>query len=287
MNVPSEIQQETTGVYFSVFVVSEKYTRFLMILRYTFLALSILMGVFYLIFFIRIPPLARTFEHKAIAILSVLLIFFNDPFYYLTIYKVSKYLAVLSSLQVIVFLSFLIFFWAVMLQRIHKEKVSLDTLLINKYSIGVGLVTFTLYMIVGVIGSLAVRWDPGFHARQDYPTVYDAFLIILIVYAVSLLLGFLYNSFQIFKEWNKIIQRHRIFYYLSIYFIISLFLITLTGLFNSYETSGVRILLLIFLGNFYIFMLQILWRFAPQGRKEFDEVVKSHVMSSKSEQERN
>lgn len=66
--------------------------------------------------------------------------------------------------------------------------------MINKYSIGVSLVVFILYMIVGIVGSFAVRWDPGFHAHQDFPLVYDVFMIILIIYAVALLLGFLYNS---------------------------------------------------------------------------------------------
>ena len=103
------------GIYFSAYVVSERYTKFLMSLRYSFFGISVVLGIIYLVFYFKIPKTLRTFEHKAIAILTVLLVFFNDPFYYLTIYKANGFLAVYSTLAVILFLTFLLLFWIVMI----------------------------------------------------------------------------------------------------------------------------------------------------------------------------
>lgn len=115
MNLDGEYFNQLDGQLLSVYVVSEKFTRFLIITRYFFFALSTIMLVIYFWFFFRAPKITWTFEHKAIAILSVFLIFFNDPFYYLTVYRPSAFMAVLSSLEVVFFISFLLFFWIVMM----------------------------------------------------------------------------------------------------------------------------------------------------------------------------
>ena len=73
-------------------MISWKYTDFLLSLRYTFLILSIIFGIIYLIFFFKMPNPIKTFEHKYIALLSISLILFNDPFYAITIYNANGFL---------------------------------------------------------------------------------------------------------------------------------------------------------------------------------------------------
>ena len=97
----------------------------MIILRYTFFALSSLGLIFYGLFFIRIPKNLRTFEHKYILLLSVSLVIFNDPFYLLTIYKAGPTMAFFSTFFVVQFITFLIIFWVVMIRRRKKLEIFL------------------------------------------------------------------------------------------------------------------------------------------------------------------
>lgn len=144
--------------------------------------------------------------------------------------------------------------------------------MINKYSIALSIIGFILYLITGITASIVIRFDPGFHSKSDFPIVYKVFMIILIIYCSILLIFLFFNVYMIFKTWNQIIPRHKVFFSMSFYFFFAFFLISLTGFYSSYDTSGVRILLIIFLGNFYVYLLTILWRFSNTGKKEFEEI---------------
>ena len=94
---------------------NKDFTKFSLTIRYTFLAFSIVAGIIYLIFFLKVPKELRTFEHKYIMLLSVLLVFFNDPFYYLTTYQASKFFAIFSVFTVVSYMSCLLVFWLIMI----------------------------------------------------------------------------------------------------------------------------------------------------------------------------
>jgi hypothetical protein len=55
--------------------------------RYIFFVLSILAGFLYIRKCRKIPDSDRIIEQKLIGILSIFLIFFNDPFYPITVLK--------------------------------------------------------------------------------------------------------------------------------------------------------------------------------------------------------
>lgn len=201
----------------------------MIILRYTFFALSSLGLIFYGLFFIRIPKNLRTFEHKYILLLSVSLVIFNDPFYLLTIYKAGPTMAFFSTFFVVQFITFLIIFWVVMIRRIHKEPVRVGTKLLDRYSLIIGSIGFILYLVTGMIASMVYRFNPGFHANTEFPTIYRVFVVLLILYCVILIILLLFNTFKIFKTWKKNIPRHKIFFTLSFYFFFAMFLISLSG----------------------------------------------------------
>lgn len=119
---------------FSAVTANSRYTMFLLLLRYSLFLISVLMGSRYFKVYWSMNNFVKTFEHKAIFWLSIFLIFFNDPFYAATILKSNLFFSVLSTLFVCVFISFLILFWIVMLQRIHKEPATPETKLFNTKS---------------------------------------------------------------------------------------------------------------------------------------------------------
>ena len=119
---------------FSAVTANSRYTMFLLLLRYSLFLISVLMGSRYFKLYWSMNNFVKTFEHRAIFWLSIFLIFFNDPFYAATILKSNLFFSVLSTLFVCVFISFLILFWIVMLQRIHKEPATPETKLFNTKS---------------------------------------------------------------------------------------------------------------------------------------------------------
>lgn len=54
-------------------------------MRYVFFGLAIIGCVLYMIRFVKIPETEKIIEQKLVAVASVLLIMFNDPFYPITV----------------------------------------------------------------------------------------------------------------------------------------------------------------------------------------------------------
>jgi hypothetical protein len=281
-DIPANLKSTTKGMKFEVMAISQRFTNFSIVLRYTFLIMSFLSAGFYVFYFIKLPKPLRSFEHKFILFLSFSLFFFNDPFYAATILEANTFLTLLSTFFVAQFLSMLILLWSVMIQRIHKEVVRVGTQLLNKLNVALSVIGFAFLMITAGYSSVYMRFDPGFHANAEYPTLYKVFQIIFIFYLVSMMIIFLFNIYKIYKVWKLVILRHKIFLKLSLFFIAALFILAITGIYQNYDSNGIKIFLLFFLGNLYVFILQILWIFIEE--KEFSDYFKDAQDNSEERQ---
>lgn len=112
---------------FNVFSLNPKFFNFILILKIIFLVVSVVSFVFYHRFYNTLNSFICTFEHKALYYLSISLILFNDPLGFASIYSHSLILDIISSLTSSIFLSSLIYFWIIMLERIHKEPTTPET----------------------------------------------------------------------------------------------------------------------------------------------------------------
>ena len=151
------------SIEFYVYGNDESYTTFLLLLRYFSLVLSLIALLSYWRFYKSIPVALRTFEHKAVMWLSAGLIAFNDPLYGITVLKANCFMAVLSTLFVTGFISALLFFWIVMVRRIHVEKSQSQTQQMNPLTIGIAIVAFELLSASGIVASIFSRWNPSEH----------------------------------------------------------------------------------------------------------------------------
>ena len=150
-------------VHFYVYGNKPGFTAFLLVLRYAGLAASVAAFISYWRFFQATPAVLRTFEHKAILCLSIGLMLFNDPLYGITILNANCFMAVVSTLFVTTFISALIFFWLVMVRRIHSEKSHADTKLLSSVAVAFGAMVFVLLSSSGVVASVFSRWNPSEH----------------------------------------------------------------------------------------------------------------------------
>lgn len=55
--------------------------------RYVFFGIAIVGLILYIVRFVKVPSERRTIEQKMVAVASVLLVMFNDPFYPITVLK--------------------------------------------------------------------------------------------------------------------------------------------------------------------------------------------------------
>ena len=257
------------GVRFFAKTQNPAYTTFLIALRYTCLAISTVFLIFYYLFYRSIKPEYKTFEHKFIFILSIAVLFFNDPLYAATILKSNTCLSVLSSLFVVSFITLLLVFWIIMMQRIPRESIRINTEMINIKNIILGGAIFIMLSIIVCYASIIVRFDPAYHVEYEYPTAYMVLLILVIITFIILLLLFFFNAYRIFKTWSKVIPRHKFFFTFSFYFVITLFFMVSSGLYHATDFNGVRVLMLFVLFTFYVIVLQLMWRFDNNSKHNF------------------
>jgi hypothetical protein len=278
-------EKDVKGVYFEGFTVTEGYTIYSLVLRYLFFAISVVSSIFYLIFYFKLHQDLKTFEHKFIMVLSFVLPIFNNPFYALDIFTPRPFFAVASTFYTVFFISCLILFWVVMLQRIYKEKIRVQTKLVNIFSIFVWIIGLIVLMVAGTIASLCFRFNPAFHVNNQYPISFLVFQIFTIVYMILLCLFLFFCIYKICGEWKQIIWRHKVFLVFSIYFFVVIFILAVTSSFQSYDSNGIKLLILIFMCNFYVILLQIFWRFAKDGLKEYKEFVNRRNIFKKNSEE--
>jgi hypothetical protein len=143
------------------------FTTFLLALRYTLVSLSIVSLLIYAVCFFRSPAHIRTFEHRFILLLSATLVLFNDPLYAVTILKSNQLSAILSTVFVTSFVCLLVFFWMIMVRRIHIEPSSVHTSLIKVYSVSLGALFFAIITVPGIIASIYTRFNPSLHFSAE------------------------------------------------------------------------------------------------------------------------
>lgn len=102
-------------------LVNPEFTKYSFAVRYIFFALSALGCILYIVRFLKIPAAERILEQKMIVVLSVLLVFFNDPFYPVTVLQPNRASSYFSVFFIINFTLFLIFTWIVFLDRVYYE----------------------------------------------------------------------------------------------------------------------------------------------------------------------
>jgi len=146
-------------------------------------------------------------------------------------------------------------FWLIMIERVHKEKLRVETRLVNFKNILLGINGFVIFFVLGAVSAIAWRFDPAFHEKTDYPQIHNVFFISMLIFLFILAFHFIRNFYIIYVQWNRLIPRHRVFIMVSVYFIFSFFVIALKGYYSTYDENGRKIFVIIFLNNFYVYLL--------------------------------
>jgi len=152
---------------FTMITHTSDYISFMICVRYICLLFSAFGFFYYVYFFTRIPPGLVTFEHQFIMILSLGLVFFNDPLYGITLILPNVTFAFFSTIVVTGFISLLVFFWILMFERITEEPLSPSTKLVKPLNVLCGCVLFVLLTISGLTATILTRFNPGMHIYEE------------------------------------------------------------------------------------------------------------------------
>ncbi|KRX05240.1 hypothetical protein PPERSA_06874 [Pseudocohnilembus persalinus] len=248
--------------------IRSQYTDFLIATKYSFMALSI---VTFVLFYMRLKKLDKIhwiIEQKFILILSILLIFFNDPFYAITILEASPFMDFLSVFFIINFLVTVFIFWIIALKRIVEDNARKATKSFNIKLIIFGFVSW-IFLIITYCGfSYEVNQDPGVDFYESFKTGYEVFKWFGIILISVFFLYIIYNYIQIARNFKSRIWRHRLFSVFSIYFIFCMAVFLYSGTPNIYNYYGGRVLLFISILNMYLCYLQYMYSPSNVGLQE-------------------
>ena len=116
--------------------------------------------------------------------------------------------------------------------------------------------------------SVLTKNNPSLHFDSQFPTAYYVFKVLTLALVVVLAGSFVLHSFYIFREWHLVINRNKFFFLFSSYFIFFLVITLLSSHFQSYDQNGLKLLFILALYNFYIIVLQTMWKITPKGFEE-------------------
>lgn len=98
-------------------------------------------------------------------------------------------------------------------------------------------------------------------------------IILFIAYFSIILIYYV----KIYKEFNSLIWRNRLFVLFSLYFIICCAIFVFSGSLDIYGSVGGRALLFIAILNLYIYYLQYMYSFSEQGVEEAAQLVNLEI----------
>lgn len=167
LEVDNSLAQVFDEIFFYVSYSNSSFTVFLIAFRSFLLVLSILTGCLYLRFYTSISKDSVTFEHRFIGILSIALIFLNDPIYVVSVLYGYLPLVVISTSYIAMFFSLVLFFNLVMYKRMHAEIDKKETNLITDLNIATAAAVFILLASILIVLAVYSRFDPTVNVATE------------------------------------------------------------------------------------------------------------------------
>ena len=194
------------------------YTKFMLVFRGFFL---VILSASFITFIRKHRRIIYSFEQKLVLVIAAFSILFNDPYFFIYVFKPSLFLLFLSTTFLAAFLVALIISWICMLQKIKS---------VSKASIY--MPSRNQKMLFGCIGALYFlilayfQFEVSYYSYTESPIVpvhtsfYNLYLLTL---AVTLIV-FMYIAWlflSIAKEWNNVLWRDKIYVTFNLFFVLS------------------------------------------------------------------
>ena len=261
LDIEEENKKFLDAFSFTIYKGNNKVIDAVLGVRYTFFALSLIMFGIYAYNYIKIAKDYRTFEHHVIFILSISLIFFNDPFIAIILKNpLSKFWSILSTFFVTQFVCLLFYFFLILAKRYDKEEKTVYTKQRSLREIIAVSVVFVFLLVAACIYNVDKDSHPGYFKENE--SIF--FLVLIVITALLVLAYWIITLFVICKaisNFKKLLIRQKFLMVISLIALIFLVFNIITGYYHHFSLMPGRTIVYFISLNLYVFILQILWRF--------------------------
>lgn len=245
---------------------------FVVIIKYIFLSLSVTSTIFYLMSYSNMKHSARVFEQNAILYLSLFQVGFNDPFYPITQLFPNPISITISTLATCAFFSYLLYFWLVLFHRFYADNNLKACTTDNYWKKVLALITCIVTTTANSVHSNLHVNDPAFKLHPQNEWIYDVALFFVQIFQTMIMLIIFLFVVKVFKDWNLIIQRHKVSMLFSQYFIAIIALFIFTANIEIYYENGDRAMLIVSISNIYVYFQQYLYSPTQEGLDEWNNI---------------
>jgi len=211
------------------------YTKFMLIIRAIFLAIMV---TAFVIFLKRQSGMAPEIEQRVVMIVSAFSILFNDPYYFIEVFKPNLFSLILSTCFISTFFMAVMLSWIIMLQKIVKASHGQLFFITRKrqliYASIAGVYFILMFFFIYELGYYSYYESPIVPAHSSFSRLYmvTAFLSILIF----LYIGYLYLA--VAREWDNVLWRDKIYATFNIFFILLNLAFIFLGWLSFYDESS-------------------------------------------------
>lgn len=238
--------------------VNENFTKYQIIIKYTFFVLAMIGYLQFIALSSRIPKNLRSFECKSLYPLGLSLILFNEPQLIVTIYLMSPLWSAISVFSNTQFLAVLLLFWFFQLHHYRDSKFNLYFIIVESIVVAVlFILSFCIYLYMHE----EHRNNPTFDWQYDLNTTYKNIFITIIAICVLLFLWIFVLAILSIAQIKRLSMRERVVKVLSLAMILFTFAAVFIGGFQPLPRTGNLFLIILSAFNFYV--LALLYLYSP------------------------
>ena len=260
--------------------VSEEFSKYQIIIKYTYFTISVFSFIQYLLLSLKIPHHLWGFESKILLPLGVSLVIFNEPLLLATIYYMSPLWSAVSVFSNSQFLAILLFFWFFQLHHFRDSKFNKVFIIIETLAIAT---LFCLSFYVYLYLHQELRNNPAYDWQNDLSERYKEVFIGIITICSILLAWIVALAVSAAAQIRKLSYRERIIKVLSLVMLGFTFCGVFIGAFQPLPRNSSFFLVYLSGFNLYVISLQFLYSPTRQSLLEYEteknieySLIKSH-----------
>lgn len=190
---------------------------------------------------------------------SAFSIVFNDPYYFIYVFKPNLFSLFMSTSFVAIFFMVILGSWIVMLQKIISASHGQVFVLTRKKQLiygGISLAYFILiFYFIFEIGYYSYNESPIVPVHSAFNKLY--FVTLAISVMVFLYIAYLY--LKVASEWDNVLWRDKIYATFNVFFIMLNLIFISLGWLSFYEESSQKFEIFYASMNFYVIYLQYMY----------------------------
>lgn len=238
--------------------VTEEWTDFQLAVKYFLFGYSFVNLIVMIKLMRPLPSTKMILEQKHVRNLSILLLFFNDPFFAFTIFSPWRLWSIISYLGIIAFVTYLMYSWLAQVQR-ASEGLVITTKIPTVGKFIFFFLFYTALILYSVAMMMEVDADPGFTYYEEKNQMFYFFSGLALLFVVIYVIWYLVSICITCRKRREMPPRHRFLFAVNIVCVFFMLIALLAGAFVRWNDEGAVYLFFGFFFNIYVTYMLILY----------------------------